>query len=200
MDICCIVMAAGASDRFGANKLLQPFRGTALYLRALRAVPKDVFSRVVVVTGTETVSRAAQAMGFSAVWNDRPTDGVSRTIRMGLSEAGACDGALFMTADQPLLSEDTLRRLAAAFAETPDRIVSAACGERRGNPCVFPRSLFPALQSLQGDTGGSAVIRQNHHLLRLVQVPMADLVDCDTPKALLELETRDFSEKTEENP
>lgn len=200
MDICCIVMAAGAASRFGTNKLLQPFRGTALYLRALRAIPEDVFSRVVVVTGSEAVSHTAQTMGFSVVWNDRPADGVSRTIRLGLSEAGNCDGALFMTADQPFLSEDTLRTLAAAFAETPHQIISAACGEKRGNPCIFPRSLFPALENLQGDIGGSAVIRQNHHLLRLVQVPAADLVDCDTPEALLALETWDFCEKTEEKP
>ena len=200
MDIRCIVMAAGAASRFGTNKLLQTFRGTALYLRALRAIPKDIFSRVVVVTGSEDISRTAQAMGFSVVWNDRPAEGISHTVRMGLSEAGDCDGALFMTADQPLLSENTLRCLAAAFAETPDRIISAACGEKRGNPCVFPRSLFPALQSLQGDIGGSAVIRQNHHLLRLVQVPAADLVDCDTPEALLALEMHDFCEKTEEKP
>ena len=200
MDICCIVMAAGAASRFGTNKLLQPFGGTALYLRALSAVPAEVFSKTVVVTGTEEIFQAAQAMGFSVLWNDCPAEGVSRTVRLGLSEAGDCDGALFMTADQPLLSGDTLRRLANAFAETPNQIVSAAHGEKRGNPCIFPRALFPALQNLQGDTGGSAVIRQNHHRLRLVEVPAADLVDCDTPEALLALETSVFCEKTEEKP
>lgn len=200
MNICCIVMAAGASVRFGANKLLQPFGGTAFYLRALRAIPADVFSRVVVVTGCEEIAQTAQTMGFSAVWNDCPSEGVSRTIRLGLSAAGDCDGALFMTADQPLLSADTLRTLVSAFRETPNYIISAAHGERRGNPCVFPRILFPALLALEGDVGGSAVIRQNHHLLRPVQVPAADLVDCDTPEALLELEKAVFCEKTEENP
>lgn len=198
MDICCIVMAAGSSSRFGENKLLCPFRGTPLYLRALGAIEPDVFSRVVVVTGCAPVAQAARSMGFAVAENPCPEAGISHTIRLGLSHAEDCDGALFMTADQPLLSKDTLRRLAAAFAETPDQIISAACGEKRGNPCVFPAALFPALEALEGDCGGSYVIRANPHLLRPVQIPGADLVDCDTPEALLALEKADFCEKTEE--
>ncbi len=200
MDICCILMAAGSASRFGENKLLRPFRGTPLYLRALRAIPPDLFSSVVVVTGCEAIARSARELGFAVVINDRPAEGVSRTIRLGLAQAGHCDGALFMTADQPLLTAQTLVRLAEAFQKQPASIMAAGCGEKRGNPCLFPKDLFPELLALTGDVGGSRVIRANASRLTLVQTAEAELADCDTPEAFTALEQGDFCEKTEEKP
>ena len=89
-----------------------------------------------------------------------------------------------MTADQPLLTSDSLRCLTERFREEPDRIIAAACEGRRGSPCLFPRSLFPELLALSGDTGGGAVIRRHPDLLVTVEVPARELADADTPEAL----------------
>lgn len=66
----------------------------------------------------------------------------------------------------------------------PSCIVGAACGTRRGNPNVFPREFFPALRALEGDRGGSAVIRQYPERYLAVDVPPEALADVDTPEAL----------------
>lgn len=184
MKLACIVMASGASVRFGANKLLTPLEGRPLFHWALDAIPDGVFAQVVVVTGYDPVAREAERRGFLTVNNDCPADGVSRTIRLGLRAAEECDGALFMTADQPLLSAQTLRCLAAAFCTAPDRILAAAHEGRRGNPCLFPREFFPELAALMGDTGGAAVIRAHPDRLSLVEIPAWELWDCDTPETL----------------
>ena len=55
---------------------------------------------------------------------------------------------------------------------------------RRGNPNVFPREFFPALCALEGDRGGSAVIRQYPERYLAVDVPPEALADVDTPEAL----------------
>lgn len=188
MNLGCVVMAAGGSRRFGANKLLQLFQGRPLYQWALEAIPAAEFSSVCMVTGYEPVASLARRMGFRTVWNNRPEEGVSRTIRLGVEELMDCQGILFMTADQPLLTAASISRLTAAFRERPQGIAAAACQGKRGNPCLFPQRLYPELLALQGDVGGSAVIRAHGELLHLVEVPPLELADCDTAQALQELE------------
>ena len=191
MKLGCVIMAAGESRRFGnENKLLQSFGGQPLYVRALSAVPKDRYEQICVVTGYASVAALAKEMGFLVATNDRPDLGISRTIRIGLEQLTDCDGVLFMTADQPLLSRQTLCRLAETFRQEPQCIVSAAHGGKRGNPCLFPRDLFEALLALEGDTGGSRVIKANGARLRLVEVPEEELADCDTAGTLRELEMK----------
>lgn len=189
MKLGCVIMAAGASRRFGENKLLRTLGGKPLYRRALEAVPPDVFSQVAVVTACRPMAELAQAMGFAVICNDQPEKGVSLTIRLGLESMADCDGVLFMTADQPLLTRNGIRTVTDTFLKEPDCIAAAAADGIRGNPCLFPKCLFPALLALEGDTGGSRVIRANAHLLRLADLPACELADADTAEDLQALET-----------
>ena len=185
MKLGCVVMAAGESRRFGTeNKLLREFDGIPLYVRALSAIPQGVFDAVCVVTGYEPIRQLAEKLGFQTVINDRPDLGVSRTIRLGLEQLADCDGAAFMTADQPLLTAQTLTALADAFSKMPDCILAASHEGKRGNPCLFPQDLFGELLTLEGDVGGSRVIRGHQDRLRLLEVPGEELEDCDTAEAL----------------
>ena len=123
-SVGCVVMAAGLGTRFGGGKLLSRFRGESLYKHALRVVPADRLSVTAVVSGEGEILSEAEEMGFRPVLNDRPEDGVSRTIRLGLEALGAVDAALFMVADQPLLTRETVARILSLGAEHPDRIVA----------------------------------------------------------------------------
>ena len=161
----CVIMAAGNAVRFGANKLEAELDGKPLIRRAFEAVPAGEF-------------------GFTPVHNDRPGDGLSRTVRLGTQALADCDGIVFLVADQPLLSASAVRAVVRQWREHPSCIVGAACGTRRGNPNVFPREFFPALCALEGDRGGSAVIRQYPERYLAVDVPPEALADVDTPEAL----------------
>ena len=183
----CVIMAAGNASRFGRNKLESELDGRTLITRALDAVPAEMFRRVTVVSQYPAILRMAGDRGFDAVLNDRPEDGVSRTIRLGTERMAECAAILYMVADQPLLRADTVRRVARAWLDDPGCIAAASSGGRRGNPCIFPARLFPELLALTGDRGGSAVIRAHPELLRLVEAEARELVDCDTPDALREL-------------
>lgn len=89
-----------------------------------------------------------------------------------------------MVADQPLLQPNSVCAVAERWTREPGCIVGAAHNAKRGNPCIFPKKLFPELLALTGDTGGSRVIRQHEDLLRLVEIPPEELYDCDTKRAL----------------
>ena len=187
MELGCVIMPAGSGLRFGGNKLARELDGKPLYQRALEAVPDHVFQTVVAVTQYDAVAALAAEKGFQWVRNRHPDWGVSHTIQLGLAAVGDCGGVLFMTADQPFLTAETVARLAAAFLETPDQIVAAASRGKRGNPCLFPANLFPELLKLEGDVGGSRVIRAHPDRLRLMEVPAIQLADADTPEALEQL-------------
>lgn len=188
MRIGCVIMAAGNGARFGKNKLLVNYRGKTLIRRALEAVPVDVLTRVVVVTQYDEVAELAQEFGFTAIRNDSPELGISHTIVLGTEAlAGDCDGILYQVADQPLLLQQTVRRLLAAFREKPGRIVVPFDGTRRGNPCVFPAAFFPQLRSLSGDRGGSQIIKKHPECVLQVSVSPEELLDVDTVQSLHDL-------------
>ena len=182
----CVVMAAGASQRFGGNKLEACLDGKSLLQRALDAASADCLDDVVVVSRGESAEEARRR-GFHVVVNDRPEDGLSRTVRLGTEALEDCDGILYLVADQPLLSLETVERVVARWRKTPGCIVGASHDGKRGNPCIFPRAMFGELKSLKGDCGGTAVIRAHADLLILVETAAAELADVDTPENLTAL-------------
>lgn len=182
--IGCLVMAAGNAARFRANKLAAEFDGKSLIRRALEAVPAKVFSAVTVVTQYPEVAALAEDFGFSHIYNERPEDGLSRTIALGTQAMRDCDAIVYMVSDQPLLEQTSVERVVARWKENPSFIVGAAHNGKRGNPCVFPREFFSELLALEGDRGGSTVIRAHPDRLLTVEIGKAELADVDTPQAL----------------
>jgi len=187
MKLVCILMAAGAGKRFGSNKLVALYEGKPLYERAMDAIPAEKLDRVIVVTGCEDILAEAEERGFETVLNDRPEDGVSLTIRLGLARAmelGA-DAAMFMVCDQPRLTRGSVAKLIDAFRADPDRIALMADGSRRGNPAIFPEAYFGELCDLPEDAGGSLVICRHEDRLTLHQIgDPRELVDVDRREQL----------------
>lgn len=187
LTIGCVVLAAGNARRFGQNKLAADLRGQTLIRRALEAVPPGVFQSVQVVTQYPEIETLAAEFGFVPVRNDAPEAGLSRTIALGLGALPPCQGALFLVADQPLLRRESVASLAALWRAHPACIAALGHGGVRGNPCLFPAAFFPELLALEGDRGGSAVIRRHPDRLLLLETDPRELLDVDTPEALAQL-------------
>ena len=79
---------------------------------------------------------------------------------------------------------DSVEALAALWAQHPAKIAAMAHGGVRGNPCLFPARFYPELLALNGDRGGSAVIRNHEADLILLETDALELTDIDTPEAL----------------
>lgn len=187
LKIGCVLMAAGNARRFGDNKLAAQLRGRSLILRALEAVPAEMFDSVVVVTQYPEIMRLVKEFRFSAIHNEHPDWGISHTIRLGLTALRDCDGVLFLVSDQPLLQRESVAELVRLWKRQPDRIAALAHGGVRGNPCLFPARFFPELLELREDHGGNTVIRRHEDALVLLEVGAQELTDVDTPEALAEI-------------
>lgn len=186
----CVVLAAGNARRFGANKLAAQVGGKSLIRRTLEAVPSEKLSQVVVVTQYPEILQLAEAFGFTAMENAHPEQGISHTIALGLSALTDCDGVLFSVSDQPLLRRETVAALVDRWCQNPSGIAALGHDGVRGNPCLFPASLFSELLSLEGDRGGNQVIRRHEALLTLLDADPAELYDVDTVQALEALPAR----------
>ena len=93
--IGCLIMAAGNASRFGENKLAARFDGQSLFSLALAAIPAGLFARVTVVSQYPALLEEASRAGFDTILNDRPEDGISRTIcnAVAMISGCICDGA-----------------------------------------------------------------------------------------------------------
>ena len=186
-NIGCLVMAAGNASRFGNNKLAAELDGKPLIRHALEAVPKHLFSQVVVVTQYPEIEDMAREFGFTPLRNDHPDYGISHTIELGTKALQRCNAILYMVSDQPLLDEASVERVVECWRNHPCNIVGAAHNGKRGNPCIFPREFYDELLALEEDHGGNTVIRKYPERLLTVEVAQEELTDVDTPKALEDL-------------
>lgn len=187
MKIGCAVLAAGNGCRFGGNKLAATWEGKTLIERCLAAVPTARCCETVVVTQYNEVLEAARLHSFTPVVNTHPEWGQSHSMHLALETLSHCDAILFMVADQPRLERETVERLLDEFEKNTDKITALAHHGVRGNPCLFPARFFPELLAVEGDRGGSAVIK-NHPLdVVLLETAAAQLKDVDTPEALEQL-------------
>lgn len=181
MKIGCIVMAAGASKRFGGNKLTMPFNSRPMFHYALDALPTELLSQIAVVSGKAEILDEAKRRGFIPVLNDKPELGPPHTIRLGMEALAHADAIMFMVADQPLLTRKSVAGQIGFFSENSSNIVAMSFGSRRGNPVIFPRAYFDELMSLHGERGGGAVMAMHEKEVLLYQInDEAELMDIDT--------------------
>lgn len=173
-------MASGAGRRFGGNKLLTEVEGAPLINRAMAALPPGLFGRAVLVSRYGEILARGEAQGYLALLNPDAEEGISASVRLGVGALADLDGILFAVCDQPWLARASVEKLIAAFRANPGRIAALGWQGRRGNPVVFPQSLFGELAALAGDTGGGAVVKRHPDLLTLVEAGSArELADVD---------------------
>ncbi len=181
-----IILAAGASSRFGGFKQVLEFRGKPLVRYAAEAALAAGLLPVVVVTGnqTEQVRKALEGLPLNFSHNPDWESGQSSSIRAGLQALDPAVGAaIFLLADQPLVTPDLLQALIAHHSASLAPIVAPLVDGQRANPVLFDRFLFAALSALQGDSGG----RQLFSRCRPTWIPWLDrsiLIDVDSPEDL----------------
>lgn len=191
LRVGCLLMAAGNAERFGENKLLcAADDGRTLIGHALDAIPREKFTRVLVVTQYDAIVALAKERGFETLENRHPERGQSETIRLGTRALSDCDAICFMVSDQPLLRRETLAREVNFFSSHREHIVALGHNGARGNPCLFPARFFPELLALEGDVGGSAVIKKHPDNLLLFEAPEEEMRDVDTKESLAALTGR----------
>ena len=176
-----VVLAAGAGVRFGGNKLHAPADGMPMYEKMLRNVQAFSSFPAYIVTGDEKIAKEAKKRGITPVPNDRPEEGISLSLRLGLEAAlqNPLKGVLFSVCDQPYLTVSTIQQIFHTAVLHPGSIVCAGHGGKGGNPVLWDRRYFPELLELSGDVGGRQIMQKYQEYIRIVETDERELNDVD---------------------
>lgn len=178
MKIAMIMLAAGNSRRFGANKLLYEVDGMPMYKHVLGQLIQvksqleklnridignlpDIKCKIAVVTQYDTIAETVGEYGIQVLYNPHPEMGISSSLKIGLSTNLDADAVLFTVSDQPWLTCDTICKLIQTFLDSGKEIACISFQGKMGNPCIFSKKYYEDLLSLEGDKGGKRVIMKH---------------------------------------
>jgi molybdenum cofactor cytidylyltransferase len=177
MNIGAVLLAAGASQRFGAdNKLLANIGGKPLIRRVAEEIVRSG-AEVVIVTGCDhpLIEKALEALPLRFAHNLNWPRGMGSSIAVGVMALGSqALGAFIVPGDMPFLTSVLLKDLLASFNESRGASIvypTTRVGEQR-NPVLWPRRFFPLLASLSGSGGAKHLLATSIHFQK--QVPVVD--------------------------
>ena len=179
-----VILAAGASKRFGSPKQLLVYKGQALVRAAAKAAIAAHTSPVIVVLGAHKAQVAAELTrlrGVRTVVNEHWSTGLASSLAVGLRalmEISGCDAVLIMLADQPGVEAAALKKLIGAF-DADHRIVAAGYAGTVGVPAIFGCEHIKELMRITGDKGAGQWLRDHPDQVTTVPLPEAEL-DIDT--------------------
>lgn len=202
-----LVLAAGASRRFGSPKQLALIDGVPMLQRVIEtaqaALPLDASggeprSRITVVLGAH--AEAVREGVIEQLAPPRPNvvvcpdweRGMAHSLRCGLAalqapardaidEGTAPTAAMVMLGDTPYITADDLRRLIDAWSASAEIPAAAAYDGTVGAPCILPRTVWPEIMQVHGDRGAGAWLRTRG--VQVTRVTIAGAAhDIDMPR------------------
>lgn len=181
-----ILLAAGASRRFGSRKLLHALaEGVPLGLRSAQTLQSALAKTIAVVAPLEReLADLYQQAGWEICVCARSHEGMGASLACGVRASAAADGWIIALADMPFIRPATIAAIARAL-QGGAPIAAPVCAGRRGHPVGFGREYYAELAALGGDEGGRAIVKRDER--KLVLVPADDPgihADIDTPEDL----------------
>ena len=188
--IAGLLLAAGRSSRFGADKLCAKLNGKAVIRWSASALSSADVVYVVIPPGADAITQALSRLDVSFVVNLARAEGMASSIRAGVSALPSdVDAVVIALADQPLVSKDVVCALGDRWREGGIAAVVPEYRDGRGHPVLFGRECFAALEDLRGDVGARAVLDALGDRVARISVDAEMPVDVDTPEALQALQS-----------
>jgi molybdenum cofactor cytidylyltransferase len=176
--VVAVVLAAGLSTRFGADKLLRPIDGRPLAAHIADTLAAMPFAHRIAICSADPGRKATfAARGFTLIENSDPGRGMASSLALAAQRAIDldADAVLICLADMPNVTAAHLLSLIGASAGND--IVATESAGTRSPPAIFGRKVLPLLLALTGDQGarhllrGAATIEASPHLVRDVDTP-----------------------------
>ena len=169
-QIVGILLAAGASRRFGADKLTHILpNGELVAVQASRNL----------LAGTDSVLAVVRP-GVMICTNAE--QGMSKSLIFGVGARPEATGWLIGLADMPWIAPTTIGKVADALRL--GATIAAPCWQgRRGHPVGFSQALGPELAALSGDEGAKILIQ--------TYLEQLHIIDCDDSGILRDIDKPD---------
>ncbi len=187
MNFAAVLLAAGASRRFGGDKLLAQLEGRSLLDRSATALAAAGCRWNVAVTRPDAPGRNAllSGLGYSIVTNENADAGIAASIARGVHHAQSlgADGVVIALADMPFVPSTHFKALIKNACACAEGLSYSLKDDARSAPAAFLKSWFPRLTALEGDRGAGKILKAAP--VACAAPIIADyLRDIDTPSEL----------------
>ncbi|OLS25273.1 MAG: Molybdenum cofactor cytidylyltransferase [Candidatus Heimdallarchaeota archaeon LC_2] len=197
VKLASLILAAGASLRFGENKFLTKLGDQSLLERTLKSFinNQELRKEVIVITGhyTKELEPILKKYKVKQIHNPSFNLGMSSSIQTGLDELknniNEYTGILVHPGDIPFITSQDLDRLLLCHKASPNKIIIPKFNNKRGHPIIIPKSMFQELNKIEEDNHGlRGLIRASESEIKYVNVNNQGILeDVDTKKDLDEL-------------
>ncbi|MFT6406823.1 MAG: molybdenum cofactor cytidylyltransferase [Arenicella sp.] len=164
--LACVILASGASARFGSSKMLYELEeGISILTQTIR-IYAAVFDQVHVVVrfDDKLAIELVRREGAICIENLNPEHGISQSIVAGVDALAPSTAWLFALGDMPYVLPTTVRSLLLSAAV--ESIVVPRTSRGIGNPIVFGADFKSALLGLTGDVGAKPLLKRHAQQIR----------------------------------
>ncbi|WKL58374.1 nucleotidyltransferase family protein [Asticcacaulis sp. ZE23SCel15] len=184
MTLAAIILAAGASHRFGPEDKLQARLADHTVLDTAIAATFGLGQRLLITRAPTPVPE-----GVQVVINPDADAGMGGSLALGMASLAPCDGVFVVLGDMPLIPQALYQQLADHL--TGHDIVVPTHDGRDGHPVLFAANCFDDLRALSGDKGARGLITSGRYRVTRCEVATDAIVqDIDTKDDLTALTNR----------
>jgi len=185
-EIVGILLAAGASARFGRPKLLAPLPGGQPLAEAAARTLISVLPQSIAVVrpGDSALAALFRHLGLHIVINSRPDRGMGASLALGVQTRPNAAGWVIALGDMPCIEPRTVQRVTDALCAGASLAAPRYDGQR-GHPVGFSPRFYQNLAALSGDTGAGSILGRHARELVLLDVKDPGVhLDVDSPSDL----------------
>jgi molybdenum cofactor cytidylyltransferase len=183
-SVAGIVLAAGASQRLGQNKLFLELEGETLLRRAVGRAVAAGLAPVLVVVGHEAdrARREIAGMACQPVMNPDYALGVNVSLRAGIRAVPAdVAAAVILLGDMPFVTTEMIAAVVAPFRQGDVPLVVSDYEGVQAPPTLFDRSLLYEFLGMGADACSRHLVKRHRREAAEVRWPAAALADIDLP-------------------
>jgi len=177
-----ILLAAGASRRFGSNKLLQILHnGQTVLDTSATKLHQNVERMFVVIRSDDTASaNLLSKLDFKFIVCDQADQGVGASLACGVQASADASGWLVALADMSFIAPSVYRDVVTSI-KSGSLLAAPFYNFKRGHPVGFSSALYSELIALDDDTGAKNIIAKHAYELHALE--------CDDPGVIRDIDT-----------
>jgi molybdenum cofactor cytidylyltransferase len=182
--IAGILLAAGTSSRMGSNKLLFDLSGESVLRGAARRALAGGLSPLLVVLGHQAERSRQELDGLPCqiVINPDYEQGITSSLRAGLSALPEVGAAMVMLADMPFVTAEMIAALIARYRKSRAPLVVSDYEGVHAPPILYDHALFGELMAMTETGCGKQVVKRHRHEAEVLAWPATALADLDVPE------------------
>lgn len=184
-SLAILILAAGSSSRLGEPKQLVKYQEhSLLYHSSINALKLKNDVHVVLGSNYEECKDQIENLNVNIIKNENYKDGLSSSIKAGISKLQNYEKVLIMLCDQPFIDENHFLNLIQRSQEIP-KIVCSFYKNDVAVPAIFSKEYYPQLLNLAGDKGAKKIIKTNPYEKVLLDNKFAVDIDIQDDKKYL---------------